>query len=174
MEQVKSSLYAGVVAALVLAAFLLVTGVVLQGYDLFAFSTFTTLCSLSGEAGCTSTLVDAALTFTVFMALFGFAWPLVFAALTWGLPGESGPLHGAVFALFLWAGYVAVVLLRLLGGQPLSEYILLLSGTFVSYMLYGIVLGSVYDRLAEHRTLLSENEGTLSEDFGVGGRRGQT
>jgi len=157
MEPVRSSIGGGVAATVVLTALLLGTDLLLGGTNLFVFATFTSLCAVGGPPYCeVGSPTAAALTFVWYVALFVFAWPLLFGGFTWGLPGESGPAHGVVYGLFLWAGYVVVVLFGIgYGDQTLAENLPLLLVTFVSYLVYGVVLGSVYDHLADHRTFLS-------------------
>nr|WP_217353085.1 DUF6789 family protein [Haloprofundus sp. MHR1] len=85
------------------------------------------------------------------------AWPLLFGGFTWGLPGESGVAHGAVFGLILWSGYVVGALLGVfVGTETVAEDLPLLAVTLVSYLIYGLVLGGGYDYLADHRTFLSD------------------
>lgn len=145
-------------ASLVLLVFLLVADIVLQGTNLFVYATFMSLCDFGGPPYCEpDSLVATLVTYAWFGVLFAVAWPLVFGSVTWGLPGESGVVHGFVFGLVLWSGYVAVVLVGMgFGGETLSQNLPLLGITFVSYVVYGVVLGGAYDSLAEHRTFLSE------------------
>ncbi|WP_135303509.1 DUF6789 family protein [Haloarcula amylovorans] len=156
MDPVKSSLGGGVAATIVLAIFLFVGDALLAGTNLFVLATFTSLCSIGGPPYCELGTPQATLlTLVVLVALFTFAWPLFFAGFTWGLPGESGVVHGLVFGLVVWSGYAAVLWIGVwLGwetfasGGPVAAVLLL------AYAVYGVVLGGVYDHLAEHRTLL--------------------
>jgi hypothetical protein len=156
MEPVRSSLGAGVAAAVVLLVALLASDAILGG-TFRTFTAFTSLCTVTGPPYCRPGTVQAlVLTYVTFFALFAVAWPLLFGGFTWGLPGESGLLHGVVFGLFLWAGYVLTLLFTIgIRGNPGGEPLPLLAVTFGVYLLYGLVLGGVYDHLAEHRTFLS-------------------
>jgi hypothetical protein len=156
MDPVRSSIGGGVAATTALTVCLLVTDLLLGGTNLFVFATFTSLCAVGGPPYCeVGSPTAAALTFVWYVALFAVAWPLLFGGFTWGLPGESGPTHGAVFGLVLWAGYVVVVLFGIgFGGETLAENLPLLLVTLVAYLVYGVVLGGVYDHLAGHRTFL--------------------
>ena len=148
MDPVRSSLSGGAVATAVLAAFLVGVDLV-AGTDVFAFAAFTTPCALVGPPYCSATGATAGvLTAVWFLALFALAWPLLFAGFTWGLPGESGATHGGIFGLILAAGYLARGLSTYSPGTTVVVLILL------AYVVYGVVLGTVYDRLAAHRTLL--------------------
>ena len=148
MDPVRSSLSGGAVATTVLAVFLLGVDLV-AGADVFAFAAFTTPCALVGPPYCSATGTTAGVVTAVwFLALFALAWPLLFAGFTWGLPGESGAAHGAVFGLILAAGYLARGL-STYGPETVVVVLIVLA-----YGVYGVVLGSVYDRLAAHRTLL--------------------
>jgi len=153
MDPVRSSLSGGVVAAVVLTVVLAVADLV-TGTDVFALAAFTTPCALVGPPYCSATSATATvLTAVWFLALFAFAWPLLFAGFTWGLPGESGVSHGAIFGLILATGYLA---------RGLSTYgpgLWTVAVVVLAYAVYGLVLGTVYDRLAAHRTLL-ETEAT--------------
>ena len=152
MEPVRSGLYGGAVATVVLLVVLLVADFLLAGTNLFVFATFTGLCAVGGPPYCElGSLTATAMTGVVVVALFAFAWPLLFAGFTWGLPGESGVAHGAVFGVVLWLGYAAI---GWVGLGPLRASWPILVAMLVAYLVYGIVLGGVYDRLASHRTLL--------------------
>jgi hypothetical protein len=157
MDPVRSSLGGGVAATAALTAVLLAADALLGGADLFAFATFTGLCAVGGHPYCDPVSATAtALTLFWFAALFAVAWPLLFGGVTWGLPGESGAAHGAVFGLILWAGYVVgVVFLVGRGERTFAGSLPIGAVTLVAYLVYGLVLGSVYDHLAAHRTFLS-------------------
>ena len=155
MDPVRSSLGGGVAGTVVLTILLLVGDVLLGGYDFFLFATVANLCAIGPPlclaGGTTATL----LTYLVYVVLFAIAWPLFFAGFTWGLPGESGIVHGLVFGLVVWSGYAVVLWIgvwlgweTLAAGGPIAAVLLL------AYAVYGVVLGGVYDYLAEHRTLL--------------------
>lgn len=158
MDAVRSSLGGGLAATIVLFVFLLVADFFLSGINLFVFATFTSLCAVSGPPYCelgssTATL----LTLLWFVLLYGVAWSLLFGGFTWALPGETGVAHGAVFGLILWTGYLFIVWNEIgLRGQTLEENLPMLVVTLLAYLVYGGVLGGVYDHLADHRTFLSE------------------
>ncbi|SEO21595.1 hypothetical protein SAMN04487948_101137 [Halogranum amylolyticum] len=160
MEPVRSSLGGGIVATIVLLAFLLVADLVLVGRSLFVFATFTSLCAIGGPPYCAlGTSTATLLTYLWFAALFAVAWPLLFGGFTWGLPGESGVAHGVAFGLVLWGAYLLVAILNVgIGGETLDENLPTLTVTLLGYLVYGVVLGGVYDYLADHRTFLSEPE----------------
>jgi fatty-acid desaturase len=62
-----------------------------------------------------------------------------------------------VFGLILWITYVVIELYRIgFVGQTAAENLPMLAVALVAYLVYGLVLGVGYDRLAEHRTFLSE------------------
>ncbi|AQL42814.1 hypothetical protein BV210_08860 [Halorientalis sp. IM1011] len=157
MEPVKSSLGGGVVATAALLLFLLGADTLLGGTELHLFATFALPCAVGGPPFCAVESPGAlAVTFLLLFALFGLAWPLLFGGFTWGLPGESGAVHGGLFGLILWIGYTATILFGVAPGGRLDLLKLELLGlTFLAYLVYGVVLGSVYDRLAGHRTFLS-------------------
>jgi hypothetical protein len=157
MDPVRSSLGGGVAATAVLVVFLTVADLVLAGSDPFAFALFVDLCDVGGPPYCApGSATEEALSLVWFLALFAVAWPLLFGGFTWGLPGESGTAHGAVFGLSLWAGYaVGVEFLIFRGQETVVGSLPILAVTFLAYLVYGLVLGSVYDRLAAHRTFLS-------------------
>lgn len=157
MDPVKSSLGGGIVATVTLTVILLLADFVLAGTNLFIFATFTSLCAVGGQPYCEVTSPMAAvLTFGWYLVLYAFAWPLFFGGLTWGLPGESGLVHGALFGLVVWLGFGVFVLYAGRGsGTTLSESLPILGVTLVAFLVYGLVLGGVYDRLAEHRTFLT-------------------
>ena len=153
MEPVRSSLSGGVVATAVLTAVLAGIEYLFAGADVFALTAFTAPCALVGAPYCSATGSTAtALTAVWFLALFALAWPLLFAGFTWGIPGESGAVHGAIFGLVLFAGYLA----RGLSTMGPGLTVVVLFG--FAYLVYGTVLGTVYDRLAAHRTLLETAE----------------
>lgn len=160
MDPVRSSLGGGIAATLTLLVFLLVADVLLAGTNLFVFATVTSLCAVGGPPYCElGTLTARLLTYLWFGLIFAVAWPLLFGGFTWGLPGESGFAHGAVFGLILWAGYVVVALLGLfVGNETFVEDLPLLAVTLLAYLVYGLVLGGGYDYLAEHRTFLSDEQ----------------
>ena len=159
MDPVKSSIGGGVVATAVLTVSLLLADIVLSETSLFVFATFTSLCAVGGEPYCTvGSPAAAALTYFWFSLLFVFAWPLLFGGFTWGLPGESGLTHGVVFGLVLWAGYALTVFLEIgLGRETFAGTVPVVVLTLGAYLVYGSVLGTAYDRLAGHRTFLSED-----------------
>jgi hypothetical protein len=157
MNPVRSSLAAGVVATAVLAAVLFVADALVVAPRSFVFATFASLCAVGGPPYCAvGTATARALTFGWFVVLFAVGWPLFFGAFTWGIPGESGRLHGAVFGVFLWAGHAGGIALIGLAfpGRTVETSLSLFLATLAAYLVYGLVLGSVYDRLAAHRTLL--------------------
>ncbi|WP_117594505.1 DUF6789 family protein [Haloprofundus halophilus] len=158
MGPIRSSLGAGVVATVVLLVFLFAADVLLPGTEPFVFATFTSLCAVGGPPYCgLGTLTATLLTYLWFGLIFAVAWPLLFGGFTWGLPGESGVAHGAVFGLILWSGYVVGALLGVfVGTETVAEDLPLLAVTLVSYLIYGLVLGGGYDYLADHRTFLSD------------------
>jgi hypothetical protein len=157
MEPVRSGLGGGVAATVALVAVLLAADALLSGTNLFVFATFTSLCAVGGPQYCEpGTTTATAITFFWFLALYVVAWPLLFAGFTWGLPGESGFTHGLVFGLILWTGYGVTVAYAIgLADETLLENLPMLAVTVVGYLVYGLVLGGVYDRLADHRTFLS-------------------
>lgn len=158
MEPVRSSLGRGIAATVTLLLVLLVADILLAGTNLFVFATFTSLCAVGGPPYCElGTLTATVITFLWFALLFAVAWPLLFGGFTWGLPGESGLAHGAVFGLVLWSGYVVGDLLNIsVGNETIASDLPFLAVTLVAYSIYGAVLGGVYDSLAEHRTFLSD------------------
>lgn len=157
MNPVRSSLAAGVAATAVLAAVLFVAdGVVADGRP-FVFATVGSLCAVGGPPYCAvESLTAQALTLGWFIVLFAVGWPLFFGAFTWGLPGESGRLHGAIFGALLWVGHVGGVALvgTAFPGRTVEMGRSLVLATLLAYLVYGLVLGAVYDRLAAHRTFL--------------------
>ncbi len=152
MEPVRSSLGGGAVATVVLTALLVGADLVVGGPSPFLFATFVGPCAVGGPPYCgAATPLAAGLTAIWYGLVFGVAWPLLFGGFTWGLPGESGATHGAIFGLFLWAGYaVGAVLLPGVGTTDRA----VLAAVLAAYLVYGLVLGTVYDRLADHRTFL--------------------
>lgn len=61
-----------------------------------------------------------------------------------------------VFGLILWAGYALAVLTEIgLGRETFASTAPIVIVTLGAYLVYGVVLGTVYDRLADHRTFLS-------------------
>ncbi|WP_225335252.1 DUF6789 family protein [Halomicrobium urmianum] len=154
MDPVRSSLGGGIAATVVLLLFLLVADVLLAGTDLLLFATFRSLCAVGGPPYCELESTTATLlTYVWFGLLFAVAWPLVFGAVTWALPGDSGTVHGMVFALVLWSGHLVVALGSAgLEGGAFADRLPLLIATMVAYLVYGFVLGGGYDSLAEHRT----------------------
>lgn len=156
MDPVRSSLSGGVVATLALAAFLFVGSRLFPGTGYFRFVTFTGPCELGGFPYCTpGTATATAIAAFWFAALFVIAWPLFFAGFTWGLPGESGVVHGALFGLILWTGYFVTVSYGIeVSGGTLGQNLPLVAVGILAYLVYGVVLGGVYDHLAGHRTLL--------------------
>ncbi|QCC46902.1 DUF6789 family protein [Halobellus limi] len=162
MDPVRSSLGGGIAATAALLVFLLVADLLLAGTNLFVFATFTSLCAVGGAPYCELGSPTATfLTFIWFGLLYAVAWPLLFAGFTWGLPGETGLTHGAVYGLILWAGYVVAVLYGIsIEGQTLGDNLPMVVVTLLAYLVYGVVLGAGYDYLAEHRTFLSERQPT--------------
>ena len=157
MDPLRSSIVGGVIATAVMTALLLVIDVLVRGANLFVFATFTSLCEVGGPPYCAVASPEAAaLTYLWFFALYALAWPILFAGVTWGLPGESGLTHGAIYGTILWAGYLVVVLYGIGRGElTIAENLPLLVLTLVAYLVYGVVLGGAYDYLAEHRTFMS-------------------
>lgn len=157
MEPVRSGLGGGVAATTALTVFLLVADVLVGGRNLFVLATYTGLCLAGGPPYCTPASTTAlALTYVWFLVLYVVAWPLIFTALTWGLPGESGIVHGGLFGAILWVTYVFVVAFTAgLVDEALVDQIPTIAVTLVAYLVYGLVLGSVYDYLADHRTFMS-------------------
>ncbi|MFC3477298.1 DUF6789 family protein [Halobacterium litoreum] len=155
MDPVESSLAAGAVATVAFAAALFAAGELLGGGGLFVFATLSALCELGGPQYCApDSATSVALTLAAFALLFAVAWPLFFAAVTWGLPGQSGIAHGVAFAVVLWTGYAVTAAYGIgFGGETLAGDAPLLAATFVAYVVYGVVLGGGYDFLAHHRTL---------------------
>lgn len=162
MDIVRSSIVGGLLATGVLLVFLLVADFVLAGTNLFVFATFTGLCAIGGPPYCTLGSPTAiAMTFVTFGLLFGVAWPLLFGGFTWGLPGESGAAHGAIFGVVLWIGYAAVVFVGIsIFREPIVEDLGILGVALMAYLLYGTVLGVSYDYFADHRTFLTVEEVT--------------
>lgn len=157
MEPVRSSLGGGVAATIVLTVLLLFGDLLLGGYNLFVFATVENLCAIGPPLCPAESATATLLTYFVYLLLFAVAWPLFFAGLTWGLPGESGVSHGLVFGLVLWTGYAITIIYEVeFGEQTLTEGFPLLLTTLIAYLGYGLVLGGVYDRLAGHRTFLTE------------------
>jgi len=158
MDPIRSSLGGGAVASIVLLVVLRIADAVLSGMNLFVFATFMSLCEFGGQPYCElGSPMAAFLTYFWFGVLFVVAWPLIFGAITWGLPGESGILHGLVFGVVLWSGYVVVLLFDVrLMGETVAENLPMLLVTLGAYVVYGLVLGGVYDYLAEHRTFLTQ------------------
>jgi hypothetical protein len=157
MGPVRSSLGAGLVAAGALVLALSAAEVLYRGTTPFVFASLRSLCVATGQPYCDpgSTAATGLAAFW-YGVLFVLAWPLLFAGFTWGLPGESGISHGAVYGLVLWAGYVVVVLYGIgFGTETVVEALPLRAATLGGYLVYGVVLGGVYDGLAQHRTLLS-------------------
>lgn len=156
MDPVRASIGGGVAATAVLTAFLLGVDALVGRSGLFVFTTFTSLCAIGGPPYCTLGSVSSVLlTFVAFVALFTVAWPLLFGGFTWALPGESGFVHGTVFGLILWIGYAVGIVVGLDAGGVVGADLLLLESTLLGYLLYGLVLGGTYDRLAGHRTFMS-------------------
>lgn len=97
-------------------------------------------------------IVGAPGNFALGLLLFAAAgvvvWPLLFVSLVQFLPGGSDAVRGAVFASVLWLSF-AFAFGSGLGGVALALY---LAFTLLAHWLYGLVLGAVYDRLAEHAT----------------------
>ncbi|MFC6835581.1 DUF6789 family protein [Halomarina ordinaria] len=158
MDPIRSTIGGGIAATAVLLTLLLTLDAVLPGAEPLVFATFTGLCSIGGPPYCALASGTAfALTLLVFVALFAFAWPLLFAGFTWGLPGESGATHGLVFSFVLWLGYAAGVWIAVWRGwETLAQDVPLLAVTLFAYLVYGFVLGSGYDYLAGHRTFLDQ------------------
>jgi hypothetical protein len=158
MDPIRSSLGGGVVATISVVLFLLGADFLLGGTHLFVFATFTGPCAGGGPPYCDLGSVSAlVLTSIVFLSLYVVAWPLVFGGFTWGLPGESGIVHGLVFGLVLWSGFAAVAWINIWRGwESFSTEFALVLAMLMAYLIYGCVLGIVYDRLAEHRTFLSQ------------------
>ncbi|WP_440008682.1 DUF6789 family protein [Halomicrococcus sp. SG-WS-1] len=156
MEPVRSSLGGGVVATAVLTILLLIGDLLLGGYDLLVFATVENLCAIGPPVCLAESSTATLLTYFMYVLLFVVAWPLFFAGFTWGLPGESGIIHGLVFSLVLWLGYATAIIYGVEFSEqtPAEAYPLLLA-TLIAYLGYGFVLGGVYDRLAEHRTFLT-------------------
>lgn len=157
MDPARSSLGGGVAATIALLAFLLLADAFFNATNLIVFATFTSLCAVGGPPYCELGSPTAVfLTYLWFVILFAVAWPLLFAGFTWGLPGKSGLAHGAVYGLILWAGYVVIVLFGIgFQQETLRSNFPFLIVTLVAYLIYGLVLGSVYDYLAGHRTFLT-------------------
>lgn len=110
MDVTRSSLGAGVAATATLLLSLVVLDWVFAGTSPVLFATFTGLCAVGGPPYCELGSPTAALlTYVWFALLFAVAWPLLFGGFTWGLPGESGLLHGLLFGVVLWTGYAVVV-----------------------------------------------------------------
>jgi len=153
----KSSLASGVVASAVLAVVVAVADALAGGVP---FPFLSTLCVLYGEGTCVSgDVLSAVLPIALVAFLFLLVWPVVFAALTWGLPGESGVTHGALFGAALWLGYAGAVGARTYWwDEPASAYLATLAVTLVGYLAYGLALGAGYDYLAAHRTLFDETD----------------
>ena len=161
MDPVRSSLVGGVAGTAVLSAVLALADVALGGTGVFVSATFTSLCAVGGPPYCQLASPTAtALTLVWYLALYAVAWPLLFAGFTWGLPGESGPAHGAAFGLVLWVGFLVVVVFDVVrAGASVTGGLVVLVAALVAYLAYGLVLGGVYDRLAAHRTFLTPETG---------------
>lgn len=155
MDPVRSSIGGGIAATIVLSVVLIVADVLL-GANALVFATFTSLCSVGGPPYCElGSATSYLITYVFFFLLFAVAWPLLFGGFTWGLPGETGIIHGLVYGIILWSGYAVVVLYGIrLGGETISQDLPFLVFALVGYLLYGAVLGAGYDRLAGHRTFL--------------------
>lgn len=155
MDPVRSAIGGGIAATAVLTLFLLVADALLADTSLFVFATFTSLCAVGGAPYCAPESATAdLLTYGWFALIFAVGWPLLFAGFTWGLPGESGIAHGAVFGLVLWTGYLAIGLLGV-GFGGVTATLPFLVVTLLAYLVYGVALGGGYDYLAAHRTFLT-------------------
>lgn len=94
--------------------------------------------------------------FLVFVAAGSVAWPLLFVALCEFLPGGTDATKGVVFATVLWLSF-ALAFSSGLGGLALVVYLVL---TWAAHAIYGLTLGTVYDRLADRDThLVTPTEG---------------
>lgn len=154
MGPVRSGIGGGVAATVVLTIVLLGADVLLRGSDLFVFFTFTSFCAIGGPPYCAGgTPAAAALRFVSYGGLFALAWPLLFGGFTWAIPGDTGTAHGAVFGFVLWTGYVVVLYGSDIPERTDTETLSLSVITLVAYLVYGLVLGIVYDYLASHRTV---------------------
>jgi hypothetical protein len=158
MDPIRSGISGGIAATIILSIFLYLTDLLIGGTNPFAFTTFLSLCAIGGPAYCaTGNSLAIFLNYISFFLLFAVVWALLFAAITWGLPGESGITHGLVFGLVLWTGYAIGVVYDIgADRETISSSLPLLIVTVVGYLLYGLVLGGTYDYLAGHRTFMSQ------------------
>jgi len=157
MGHIRSALGGGALATVVLTVVLFGIEAVF-GYRLVPL--FANFCTISPVGFCApGSLAGTVVTWSAFAVWFVALWPLIFAAFTWWMPGKSGSVHGALFAVALWGGYVGIVTAQLIqtaGDQSGTEPPLLVA-TLFAYLCYGVVLGVGYDYFAEHRTLFIED-----------------
>lgn len=141
-----SGIAGGVVATTVMTLALFIA----DAFTGFAIRPFQQIAVLVG------TPEDVFLGFVVFVAAGAVAWPLLFVALCEFLPGRSDATKGAVFASVLWLSF-ALAFSTGLDGLALATYLVV---TWLAHVVYGLALGTVYDRLADRDThLLTTAEG---------------
>lgn len=110
MDPSRSSLAAGILATGALALSLLAIDVLVAAENPFVFATFAGLCAVGGEPYCSpDTLAAAPLRSSGSYCCSRLPGRCCSAVSPGGLPGRSGAVHGLVYGLVLWTGYLAVV-----------------------------------------------------------------
>lgn len=88
---------------------------------------------------------ELTLGFVVFLLAGSVAWPLLFTVVEPAIPLDDPATRGTVFALPLWAAFVAIGRGDM-GGSLFAVYA---SFTLLAHLAYGYTLGAVYARLAD-------------------------
>ena len=130
---------AGGLAGTAAMTVLLFVADVASGFEIRSFETIAALVGIPG---------NLLFGYLLFAAAGVIAWPLLFVSLVQYLPGGRDEIRGAVFATVLWISF-AMAFGSGLGGVSLALYLVF---TLVAHWVYGLILGGVYGRFADHRT----------------------
>ncbi len=121
----------------------LMTGILVLASSLGVFS-WEAVATLAQPLGLVDVEQSIALGYLIFLFQGMVPWPLLFASLKAYLPGKRDPVTGAVFASFLWTGFVGAFYT----GQTGIALVLYLGLTLIAHWAYGFGLGAVFDYFA--------------------------
>ena len=125
---------AGLVGTAAMTPFL-VAAWMLGALDLASFA------SLATVVGLTPSVISGAL---LFVAGGVTVLPLLYVTLSMFLPGRNLAEKGASFAVAMWTGFV----FAFYAAQPGALFAAFLVLTLAAHLVYGYVMGSVYERFA--------------------------
>lgn len=149
MDDNVSAISAGFTGTAVMTA-LLVAADAITAFDIRPFEAVASFVGIQ----------DVALGFFVFVLLGTVAWSFVFITLGQYLPGEHDAVRGMVFSVVLWTGFVTAFS----GNVAAGDLPLYAAFTLLVHIAYGVTLGAVYARLADHNMTAAEPVAPVTTD----------